>query len=44
MAEKKRAIINLTDEQYEALRKAADRLGLSVPSFCKVAALEKASD
>jgi predicted DNA-binding protein len=37
----KRSVINWTDEQYERLAKAADRLGQTVPQYCKTAALEK---
>ena len=38
----KRAIVNLTDEQHDKLKAAADQLGLSVPSYIKVKALEAA--
>ena len=44
MAEKKRAIINLSDEQYERIKLAANRLGMTVPGYCRVASLEKADD
>ena len=37
----KRAIVKLTDEQHERLKVAADRLGMSVPAYCRLAALEK---
>ncbi len=36
----KRAIINLTDDQHAALKREADKLGLSVPAYIKVRALE----
>lgn len=38
----KRSVINWTDEQHERLKIAADRVGLSVPQYCKTVALEKA--
>jgi transposase-like protein len=43
MPEEKRAIVNLTLEQYEVIKAAASKLGLTVPGYCRVAALEKAS-
>lgn len=39
---KKRSVVNWSAEQFERLQKAADRLGMTVPQYCKVAALEKA--
>ncbi len=38
----KRAIVNLTDDQHKVLKEAADMLGLSVPAFLRVKALEAA--
>lgn len=43
MPEEKRAVVNLTPEQYDTIKAAAGKLGLSVPGYCRVAALEKAS-
>lgn len=40
---KKRAVINLTDGQHEIILKAAEKLGLSVPAYMKVKALEAAN-
>lgn len=40
--QEKRAIVNLSDEQYARIKAAAEKLGLTVPGFCRVAALEKA--
>ena len=43
MANPKRAIINLTDEQYAKLERAAERGGYaSVPAYVKIKALEAA--
>ena len=35
-----RAIVNLSDEQYKKLKAAADRIGLTVPAYIRVKALE----
>jgi hypothetical protein len=40
---RKRAVVNLSDEQYERIRAAAEKLGLTVPQYCRIAALEKAN-
>ena len=37
----KRSVVNWTEKQYDDLNKASAALGLSVPQFCKTAALEK---
>ncbi len=37
---KKRSVINWTEDQFNRLAKAADELGLSVPAYVKVKALE----
>lgn len=44
MSKRKRAILNLSDEQYDRIKLAADRLGMTVPGYCRVASLEKADD
>ncbi len=41
MSAEKRAVIKFTDDQHQRIKDAADRLGLSVPAYCKLAALEK---
>jgi len=43
MAEK-RAIVNFTDDQHERIKAAADALGMSVPAYCKFAALDRAKN
>lgn len=40
---KKRAVINLTEDQYERLARAADKVGMSVPGYIKLRALEAAN-
>ena len=37
---KKRSVIEWTPEQHERLRVAAERLGMSVPAYVKLKALE----
>ena len=45
MSSKKRAIVNLTDEQYAKLERAAERGGYaSVPAYVKIKALEAAGE
>jgi len=36
----KRSVLKWTDEQFERLKLAADKLGLSVPAYVKLRALE----
>ena len=42
--DQKRAILNMTPTQYGKLKKAADALGMTVPAYCKMAALERAKN
>ena len=42
MSENKRAVINLTEEQREAIQTAASKVGLSVPAYMKLKSLEAA--
>ena len=40
----KRSVIRWSDEQYERLQAAAERLGLSVPAYVRVKALESVAE
>lgn len=42
---KKRSLINirLNDEEKEKIKKASEKLGLNLGSFCRFASLEKAN-
>ena len=42
--EQKRSIVNWTDEQHVKIKMAADGLGMSVPAYCKLAAIERANN
>ena len=40
----KRSIVKWTDEQHASVKAAADNVGLSVPQYCKSAALYVANN
>lgn len=40
----KRSVINWTEDQYARLKRAAERLGMSVPAYVRLRALESVSD